>query len=56
MATEQVSRSFLKEERGNETVLGGSQVGEKLNRQEDRLMKKPISKERVNLEPTTLPE
>lgn len=56
MVTEQESRTFPKEEKGNETMLQGSQVREKLKRQENRLMKKPVSKERVNLEPTTLPE
>ena len=37
-------------------MLKGSQVREKLTRQEDNLMKQPISRERGNVEPTEPPE
>ena len=36
-------------------VPEGGQVREKLKRQEDNLMKQPVSRERVSLEPTVPP-
>lgn len=47
---------FLLEEREKQTVAEGSSVKEKLKRPEDNLMKQPISREVVNLKPTTWPE
>ena len=49
-------QEFLMGGKRESTLPEGSQVREKLKRQEENVMKQPVSKEKINLKPTSLPE